>query len=59
MVTAVPGLYQEGLQYIKDSAIFGRKKKLVCFFGSSIGNFTRDEAKQFLRYVQLEDLPKQ
>jgi len=50
-VTAVPGLYQKGIQYIKNSPEFRNKVKLVCFFGSSIGNFTREEAKEFLRDI--------
>jgi len=36
---------------MKESPEFQDAKKLVCFFGSSIGNFTRSEAVEFVKDI--------
>lgn len=49
-VVANHGLYQQGLQYCSQS--FKNSRKLVCFLGSSLGNFKRDDAAKFLKEVR-------
>lgn len=48
-ITGIVDQYENGLDYIRD--ISG--KKLIVFFGSSIGNFDHAEATEFLKKVNL------
>src|SRR3954466_2646790 len=43
------GTYDDTLQYIRRGGLAGTGKKIVCWFGSSIGNFTREEASVFMK----------
>lgn len=55
-IVANNGLYQQGLEYISDH--YSNRPKLILFLGGSIGNFTRNEAIQFLREISIILSPK-
>jgi uncharacterized SAM-dependent methyltransferase len=46
-ITINHGLYQQGLSYIQNN--YSGIGKLILFLGSSIGNFSREDAATFLR----------
>jgi len=46
-IVAIDGVYQQGLAYVHQQ--FSSRTKLICFLGSSIGNFTPEDAVNFLR----------
>jgi L-histidine N-alpha-methyltransferase len=46
-ITGIVDQYESGLNYIKDMP----GKKIIVFFGSSIGNFTQEEALEFLKKI--------
>jgi len=45
-ITANCGLYQQGISYVASN--YSDKSKLILFLGTSIGNFSRSEAVEFL-----------
>jgi uncharacterized SAM-dependent methyltransferase len=48
-ITINHGLYQQGLSYIQNNC--SGIGKLILFLGSSIGNFSREDAASFLRQI--------
>lgn len=55
-ITCFCGTYEEGLQFIVSN--FGTVPKLILFLGSSIGNFSRNEAADFLRNISAVMIPQ-
>jgi L-histidine N-alpha-methyltransferase len=53
-VTAIAAEYHDGIAALPDHDL----ARLILFLGSSIGNFTREEAIDFLSHVRQQMLPK-
>ena len=47
-ITGIIDTYEGGLEFLKD---YDAKKNLILFLGSSFGNFTSDEGKEFLEKI--------
>jgi len=47
-ITGIIDTYEGGLEFLKN---YGNKKNLILFLGSSFGNFTPDEGREFLQTI--------
>lgn len=47
-ITGIIDTYEDGLEFLKN---YDDKKNLIIFLGSSFGNFTSDEGKEFLEKI--------